>query len=133
MILYHGSNTPVYTVDLSKSRTNKDFGRGFYLSEQREQAEKMARFKTQTEGGALSITAFDFADSALQDGTLNVKVFAAYSEDWAKFVLENRKNGSLTQIHNFDIVYGPIANDKVGAQIRKFENGDIDFSEFWKS
>ena len=32
MILFHGSNMPVETIDLALSKPNKDFGRAFYLS-----------------------------------------------------------------------------------------------------
>lgn len=32
MMLYHGSIVNIDRIDLSKSRPNKDFGRGFYLS-----------------------------------------------------------------------------------------------------
>ncbi len=35
MILYHGSNTNITEIDLQKSKPNKDFGRGFYLSDQK--------------------------------------------------------------------------------------------------
>ena len=43
MILYHGSNTAIEQIDLEKSKPNKDFGRGFYLSELEEQALEMMR------------------------------------------------------------------------------------------
>ena len=33
MILYHGSNVEIQHIDLSKSARGKDFGKGFYLSE----------------------------------------------------------------------------------------------------
>ena len=33
MILYHGSNVDFDVIDLNKSKTNKDFGKGFYLSD----------------------------------------------------------------------------------------------------
>ena len=46
MILYHGSNMPIEQIDLEKSKPNKDFGKGFYLSESEEQAMKMANFKS---------------------------------------------------------------------------------------
>lgn len=49
--LYHGSNVKIETIDLKKSRPNKDFGRGFYLSADREQAWRMGEFKALTEGG----------------------------------------------------------------------------------
>ena len=32
MMLYHGSTVNIDRIDLAKSRPNKDFGRGFYLS-----------------------------------------------------------------------------------------------------
>ena len=38
MILYHGSNVAIDVIDLSKSRPGKDFGKGFYLSADRQQA-----------------------------------------------------------------------------------------------
>lgn len=34
------------------------------------------------------------------------------------------------QVEQYDIVYGPIANDKVGLQIRKLKDGSIDKAEF---
>ena len=49
--LYHGSNVKIETIDLKKSRPNKGFGRGFYLSADREQAWRMGEFKALTEGG----------------------------------------------------------------------------------
>lgn len=42
MRLYHGSNMMIEKIDLSKCKPYKDFGRGFYLTEIKEQAEKMA-------------------------------------------------------------------------------------------
>ena len=33
MKLYHGSNIEIEVIDLTKGRKGKDFGRGFYLSE----------------------------------------------------------------------------------------------------
>ena len=33
MKLYHGSDVEIETIDLSYSQINKDFGKGFYLSD----------------------------------------------------------------------------------------------------
>ena len=44
---------------------------------------------------------------------------------WADFILANRKYGTRTQIHDFDIVHGPIANDDVSYQIRRLLAGII--------
>ena len=39
MILYHGSNLKIEKIDLLKCRPYKDFGRGFYCTTIRKQAE----------------------------------------------------------------------------------------------
>lgn len=127
MKLYHGSNIEIKKIDLSMSKPNKDFGQGFYLSEDKEQAIQMANFKTMLLGGVPVVTEFDFDESALNSSDLNIKIFREYSEEWADFVFDNREGCGTT---GFDIVYGPIANDKVGLQIRKLKDGSIDKVEF---
>ena len=73
---------------------------------------------------------YQVEDSILSDATLKVKVFKDYTKEWAEFVLANRNNNSDIPVHDYDVVYGPIANDKVGMQIRKYKDGAIDFEEF---
>lgn len=38
MLLYHGSNTDIKSISLAMCRPYKDFGRGFYLTELKDQA-----------------------------------------------------------------------------------------------
>ena len=128
MKLYHGSNILIDKIDLSKSKPNKDFGRGFYLSDNEEQALEMAKFKTLTLGGVPLISIFEFDENIITNNTLKVKVFQNYSEEWADFVFANREG--LDNVEEYDIVYGPIANDTVGLQIRKLKSGNIDKVEF---
>ena len=130
MILYHGSNMVFEKIDLNKSKTNKDFGKGFYLSDNYEQAEKMAQFKVVTLGGNVNVQSYEVDNEILKDNTLNIKIFNEYSKEWAEFIFANRDNNSDIQCHDYDVVYGPIANDRVGLQIRKFHDGSIDFEEF---
>jgi hypothetical protein len=61
----------------------------------------------------------------LTSNELNIKIFNDYSVEWAEFILMNRKNVSDTPAHPYDIVIGPIANDTVGVQIRRFIMGYI--------
>ena len=128
MKLYHGSNILIDKIDLRKSKPNKDFGRGFYLSDNEEQALEMAKFKTLTLGGEPLISMFEFDENIITNNTLKVKVFQDYSEEWADFVFANREG--LDNVEEYDIVYGPIANDTVGLQIRKLKSGNIDKVEF---
>ena len=124
--LYHGSNVHIEQIDLSLSRKGKDFGCGFYLNANRQQAVDMAIRTTQRmRSGTPSVTSYMFDESILEKTELNVKVFEDYSIEWAEFVLANRKNTSDTPIHSYDIVIGPIANDTVGVQIRRYVMGYI--------
>lgn len=43
MIVYHGSNIEIDTIDLKRCRPYKDFGKGFYVTELKKQAELMAK------------------------------------------------------------------------------------------
>ena len=47
MKLYHGTNRDFDQIDLLKSKPNKDFGRGFYLSADYQQALNMAQVKVE--------------------------------------------------------------------------------------
>lgn len=127
MRLYHGSNILIDRIDLDKSRPFKDFGRGFYLSADEAQAKEMAVFKAMLSGGEPLVTEFEFDEAILTSDTLSVKMFTEYSEEWADFVFANREG---LDVERYDIVYGPIANDKVGIQIRKLKDGSIDKTEF---
>ena len=42
----------------------------------------------------------------------------------------NRKNRTRTSAHPYDVVIGPIANDTVGYQIRRFMIGVITIEQF---
>ena len=123
MILYHGSNTHIEEIDLKRGRRGKDFGQGFYLSPDRLQAQQMAeRTVDREEAGAPILTTYQFDDSILfRPSDLKVKVFDGYSQEWAEFIMMNRRNKSNKQAHDYDIVYGPIANDKVVLQISRYQ------------
>lgn len=128
--LYHGSNIKIGKIDLSRCKKGKDFRCGFYLNVNREQAEAMAQRTTRMLGeGAPTVSEFAFDDNAAAADGLNIKVFPEYSEEWADFVVKNRKNDSDTPAHPFDIVIGPIADDTVGVQIRRFVMGVLSAPE----
>ena len=133
MILYHGSNMKISTIDFSKSKPGKDFGLGFYLSADEQQALEMAEKKSRLFGGEPTITCYQFDEEAvLADPNVNYKRFDNYSLEWGEFIKLNRDNKTRTQLHNYDIVYGPIANDTVGFQLRRLNANIIDTPQFVK-
>lgn len=123
-LLYHGSNLPIENIDLSRSKRGKDFGQGFYLNANPEQAKAMAVRTTRfLNEGQPTLSCFEFDEEEATKEGLNIKIFLDYSEEWAEFVVMNRKNNSDTPIHHYDIVIGPIADDTVGVQIRRYIMG----------
>ena len=129
MILYHGSNMSIDVIDLTKSKRYKDFGQAFYLSAEEEQARKMAIAKVIQFGGEESVTLFNFEEACLSSAELQVKCFTEYSREWAEFVFNNRDENQ-DYLHEYDIVYGPIADDYIGLQIRDFKRNNITFEQF---
>jgi len=124
--LYHGSNMKIEVPDLIHSRPFKDFGRGFYLSADKQQAWNMAFQKvSQTQEGKAEVSEFLFDEATMHSSDLKVLVYPDYSEEWALFVLKNRDRFALHPAHDFDIVYGPIADDGVTYQLRRYEGGVI--------
>ena len=64
--LYHGSNTKIEVPDLIHSKPFKDFGRGFYLSADKQQAWDMAFQKvSQTKEGKAEVTEFLFDETVM--------------------------------------------------------------------
>lgn len=128
MILYHGSTMDIEQIDLTKSKPNKDFGRAFYLSVNKEQAMEMAQFKAEFEDKIPVVNAYEFDEAPLQQ--LRYKHFDDYTEEWAHFVYNHRTEPNGRTLHDYDVVFGPIANDRIGAQITRYKQGYITFDEF---
>ena len=127
--LYHGSNMKIEVPDLVHSKPFKDFGCGFYLSADKQQALDMASQKVnQTKAGKAEITEFLFDETLMTSGQMKVLSYPDYSEEWALFVLANRNKNIEHPIHDYDIVYGPIADDGVTYQLRRYEGGVISLS-----
>ncbi len=75
----------------------------------------------------MNVTEFEFDETIMSSDEMKIIVFDSYSEEWLDFILLNRTSRSTA--HDYDIVYGPIANDKVGAQIFKYYEHNIDKEE----
>lgn len=92
------------------------------------QAEEMAKLKSVFLGGNPVVTTFEIKEDSFE--SLKIRRFYGYTEDWAHFIYEHRNDEQGRTLHDFDVVYGPIANDRVGAQINNFRNGYISFETF---
>lgn len=123
MKLYHGSYLPIPAPDLNHSRSNVDFGRGFYTTPIYKQAvDWCGKFKRRGRDGIVS--RYDFDETAYS--TLNVLRFEAYSEQWLDFILSCRSGQDTSA---YDIVVGGVANDKVFNTIELYFEHLIDKTE----
>jgi hypothetical protein len=132
MKVYHGSWAEIVTIDLEKCIPNKDFGRGFYVTKFRHHAENWAKIighRHHTEG---FVTEFNFIEGAFTDRICKIKRFKDYSEEWLDFIVKNRDETLPALTHDFDIVEGPIADDKVQNRIGFYLNGQLSKADFLK-
>ena len=126
MKLYHGSNQPIHNIDLSKGKKYKDFGQGFYTTHLPEQAVYWSKRISDRFGGIATVTEFEFdMDAALAEG-LKVKIFEKPDKEWALFVMANRKQCGEDFSHDYDIVIGPVADDRMARLFGLYDMEIID-------
>lgn len=124
MLLYHGSDCIVKAPDLNKCKSCKDFGKGFYLSFDKKQAERFAdivRRKNRTQFKYVNLFRL------IKNDDLKILIFEEANEDWFKFVCENRSADSYESKEQFDIIVGKIADDATATIINNYltdEYGD---------
>ncbi len=119
MQLFHTSPLIIERPDISFSRDYLDFGKGFYLTSMKEQAvEYGLRFKLR---GKLSIlNEYELLDKTIED--FKTKFFSHYNEEWLDFVAKCRRGEDDS---DWDIIVGPIADDKVFRTIDLYFSGEM--------
>lgn len=129
--LYHGSDVVVERPDLMRCRPRKDFGRSFYLTSSRVQAESFARtiarrtnrlHPNSTQGfGVLS--RFKFTPSV----GLRVRVFPTADAEWLRCVAAHRGANTLSMLvkefQEYDVIAGKVANDQTNATLLAYIGG----------
>ena len=130
MKVYHGSYAAIDEIDLNLCEVGKDFGQGFYVTKLYEQAEFWAKRKGIIKRKNGVVTEFDFNENICRIMKLNVLRFDNYDEKWLEFVVLNRLNDSEQQAHDYDVVEGPIADDRITEQIKDYIAGIISKEKF---
>jgi len=130
MIVFHGSYTAVNEIDLTKGRSNLDFGKGFYVTNIRSQAEYWAERTGRFHKTNGIVSEFEFYENAFEHFELKVLRFSDYTEQWLDFVVLNRDPLSPIPAHDYDIVEGPVANDDVNDRIDDYLAGLVPKTEF---
>ncbi len=130
MRVYHGSFIEIVEIDLSKCEIGKDFGQGFYVTNIKEQAQFWANRKGIENDTQGVVTAFEFNENAFLHFKLKTLRFDDYNEQWLDFVTTNRDIALNHPTHDYDIVEGPVADDKIATRIRKYVRGEISKQQF---
>lgn len=122
MILYHGSIEIVDNPEVRIPSRSLDYGYGFYTTTSFKQAEDWVKRKLNTNSPIGYVNVYELDEDLVK--SLKTLLFESPTEDWLDFVMSNRTNKDFN--HDFDIVYGPVANDKVYAAFALYEGGIID-------
>lgn len=122
MKIYHGSIEMVECPEIRGSNRTLDYGQGFYTTTSYEQAEAWVRRRMNEKRTSRGyVCAYELDESALRN--LKTLIFEQPTEEWVDFVMKNRTQKGY--VHDFDIVYGPVANDRVYAAFALYEGGLI--------
>lgn len=128
MKLYHGSNLVVKEPKILSNVRALDFGAGFYLTSDFEQAKKWATLTTKRRNtGVATVTEYDFDDNTQELATL---YFHAANGDWLEFISLNRKGKEPEG--KYDLIIGPVANDNTMPVINLYLKGSYSKEEALK-
>lgn len=120
MKLYHGSLEIVQMPEIRKANRTLDYGSGFYTTTSYEQAESwVKRRMDEAQSGKGYVNVYDIPE--VFPSVLHQLIFQSPTEEWVDFVMRNRTEKGF--VHNYDIVYGPVANDRVYAAFALYEGG----------
>lgn len=127
MLLYHGSNIEVTNPQIIESDRRLDFGKGFYLTSSYEQAKRWAELTVKRrETGKGFVSVFEFDDTSISD--LKILHFTQAQKEWLEYVTMNRKNLNIPN-DDYDVVIGPVANDRTMPVISLYFTGIYDIEE----
>lgn len=122
MLLYHGSVETIIQPKILEAQRLLDFGKGFYTTTNKEQAERWAAIKQKRTIKTVKafVTVYEFNETLLKNDTLKIKIFTQADEEWLDFVIHNRSIDSAT---DYDLVIGPVANDTLYQTLTLYEAG----------
>jgi hypothetical protein len=122
MQLFHGSTEIIEYPEIFDQQRLLDFGKGFYTTTNREQAERWAVIKQNRLANQAKaiVTVYEFDKSVLTNGMLKIKLFKHANEEWLAFVVSNRR---VNLVSDYDMVIGPVANDTLYQTLTLYEAG----------
>ncbi len=123
--IYHGSIEEVKRPEIRHPNHSLDYGSGFYTTTSYEQAKRWVERKMNDKDVSVGyVNVYELDDNVLKD--MKSLFFKKPTEEWVNFVRRNRTDREFS--HDYDIVYGPVADDSVYTQFMLYESGIISMS-----
>lgn len=120
--VYHGSIDEVVNPEIRQPNRSLDYGSGFYTTTSYEQAKRWVERRMKDKGVAIGYVNIYELDEKLVKNMKSL-FFEKPTEEWVSFVMRNRTERNF--IHDYDVVYGPVADDSVYTQFALYEGGII--------
>lgn len=142
-VWYHGTNESSahniceHGIDFTKSKKELDFGRGFYMTDDKNVAKKRAQTQTKKynriyrkkDKPAVVVITINID----MVNTYNIKRFDYCNEEWLYFILANRLSYEYVQQNcmennldsKYDLVIGSIADSNVSEIASHIQNKDV--------
>ncbi len=128
MKLYHGSNIEIIKPKLLTNQRLLDFGAGFYLTSNLQQATRWAELKARREQkGSPIVSVFEFDTHSMTE--LKVIKFECANVEWLRFITEHRKNLSPLSLVKSDLIIGPVADDNTMPVLNLYFDGILNEDE----
>lgn len=122
MKIYHGGLEVVEHPMILQPNRKLDYGEGFYTTTSEKQSKEWVERRMLERHSTYGyVNIYEFDDKRLPE--FKSLIFTEPSEEWVEFVMSNRTKKGFT--HDYDIVYGPVANDRVYLQFGLYESGAI--------
>ena len=120
--VYHGSLEEVRNPEIRLPNRSLDYGHGFYTTTSYEQARKLVERRMKDNKASVGyVNVYELDDEFIK--RMRLLIFDKPTEEWVNFVMKNRTERGFT--HNYDVVYGPVADDSVYTQFTLYEGGII--------
>lgn len=141
-VMYHGTNSSNFDslikgIITKKSNRRTDFGSGFYLTSDFDQASEQANNKSVDEGDSPIVFVYRLNMQNVRE-KFKHKMFVKMNEEWAEFIHDNRSR-LFQKFHNYDYVFGGVADGKLLFDLLdeldnvKMNHEEINFTLFLES
>ncbi len=124
-ILHHGTDQEINNPIWNNGSRYRDFGQCFYTTYNLAMAKNWAKRRSSNKTGVVCHYVIDFSKTPSQK--LHIKRFNADAE-WAEFVYNNRYNPDFKR-PDYDIIIGPLADNKLTEQFQKIKTENKTFEE----